>query len=494
MRCTWFSALCLLAAAGCGTSEPPAPSYFTSLNLDETAHVALLATSDTAYNYRSSAQRDLNGDGFPESILTVATYPDNVQQPIVIIDGQGAIRNIAPTLFPGGVPALSHSPQTMFADYDNDGLTDIFFAEAGIDHPPWTGKLVGIAHNLGNGTYEDVSATVPAAAKGLRCYSLTVGDLYGDGIERAVFPSQTQPDQTGLLSWQNGAFVFDQNWIDQSLWWSPQNLNASSNMQVRDLDGDGHDDLYISGSWTTPNHQIMFGGPGFPTAANLTQLPEGVFGHTTWDEYSAADVMMAEGADVDEVAIADFDGDGKLDIITISEDNQIFKPGVFTDTKYSGYADIHANGGTAYYHTALQILHNNGDRTFADITSDTPESDLGMRYYNTLEAIDLDLDGDLDLIGHYWSKTYDNTTAPLYGTTFFFNDGQGHFTRVEATEMFPELLAASPDTSSIGLGAFFPRQITSTGVEGFFSAVSGSATSQELRVLRFSASGAFHLP
>jgi hypothetical protein len=464
---------------------------FESIEVLEVEALDLLA-GEQSYSYLSAALRDLDDDGYKDAVLTVTTYPENDPQPIVIVRGEGAITNAAEDFFPDGVLAVRHGPHIFFRDVDGVNGDDMLVSEAGLDHPPWSGDLIGIALRQADGTFTDVSGTVPDEAQGLRCYALAAGDFFDDGQVHILLPSQTAPDLTGLLAWSEGTWQFTQDWVDMALWWSPTNLYAASNMIARDLDGDGREDLYASGSWTEPNHRILYGSAAFPSGDDLVTLPDGPFGHTPWNDYDQPGVMMARGADVNRVVLADFDGDGETDIVSIAEDVRIYKPGAFEDTKHANYSDVHENGGTAYYGTALQVLRKVDDRTYEDISPAAPGNDLGMRYYSVLLADDLDLDGDLDLVGHYWSKYYDGSVEPKWGSTFFFNDGHAGFERVEATELFADVLAATPSAEVFGLGAFFPARVTEDSVEGFFTApVDSNLAAPKLRVVRIHANGSF---
>jgi hypothetical protein len=489
------------------TEELLRSPYFNQVTLLETTNLPL-TPGDEAYFIRSSVMHDMNDDGVSDAIFTVATYPENMSHPIVILNGAGPVENIAEEVFlDAAVPSIIHSNQIFFADINNDGRQDLLVSEAGNDKPPWFNPdaMIGIGVNRGGGNYVDVSATVPEAAIGLRNYPLAAGDLYNDGVVRIVLPSQAimgedpnyyGPDRTGLLFWSGSAFEFQQNWIDMGLWWWPENLYTASYMEVIDLDDDGFQDLYLTGNWTTPNHRVLFGTENFPWTSPLVELPEGPYGHTPWETFQLPDVDMARGADISRAVIEDFDGDGDLDIVSISEEVLNFKPGVFDDENLPWYDEIFTNGGTVYTNVWFQVLRNDGQRQFVDI--ENQGRDLGLRYYIALDPIDIDLDGDLDLLGTYWSKSWLGQCVPKWGSTFFINQGDLVFETVEDSELFPELevhvesVAQWPDCGTLGLGVLFPTDIEPEGMTGLFVVPVDLAPNRpELRVFRFETAGLF---
>lgn len=480
--------------------------YFTKVELLESTKIALLA-GDGVHTIRSSVMGDMDGDGSADAIFTMGTYPENLPHPIVVLDGDGPVANIAGEVFPGGIPSVRHANQIFFVDIDNDGREDLLISEAGIDHPPWYTEdaMIGIGMNRGNGIFENVSAKVPEEAKGLRNYPLAAGDLYNDGIVRIVLPSQSiaedheGPRMTGLLFWNGSEFEFKQNWIDMSLWWWPENLYTASFMSVQDIDGDGWQDLYLSGNWTTPNHRVLYGNESFPSAEFLYTLPDGPYGHTPWDDFMESETGAVHGSDVSQVVLEDFDGDGDLDIVSILEDVQNYLPGVFDDKDHSWYADISKNGGAIYRNVWFQVLRNDGERQFVDVREQG--RDLGYRYYIALLPIDIDLDGDMDLIGQYYNKTDTKECIQRWGSTIFINAGNMVFDSIDAIEIFPELSSEADrgsqaaDCATMGLGIFFPTVINADGMSGLFVApIEYNTEKPELRVLRVYATGKFHIP
>jgi len=178
----FLSGLASLVLLGACKPDPPVDrkpdSAFTSITL-VAAYDLPLTPGDGEYTYRSGAQRDLNGDGRPEAILSLSSYPKNNPNPLLVIDGVGPESDIAEEVFPKGVPVSRHANQVFFRDVNGDGLEDLLFSEAGIDYPPWTTEdsVIELALARTDGTFEDVSSAIPPSVKGKRAYSLAAGDF-----------------------------------------------------------------------------------------------------------------------------------------------------------------------------------------------------------------------------------------------------------------------------------------------------------------------------
>jgi hypothetical protein len=273
-------------------------------------------------------------------------------------------------------------------------------------------------------------------------------------------------------------------------------------MAVQDMDSDGWQDLYLSGTWMTPNHRILYGHEEFPSEQYLETLPEGPYGHTSWEYFMQPDVDMTHGSDISKVVLEDFDRDGDLDIISIMEDVQWYKPGVFDDEGHNDFDFISEEGGIIYGNVWFQVLRNEGERHFVDVISQG--RDLGYRFYVSILSIDIDLDGDTDLVGQYWNKLDYEECINIWGSTIFINQGDLVFHSVDATELFPELSVQADqysanswvsDCATSGLGVLFPTVITPEGMKGLFVVpIRDSKERPMLRVLRFNATGRFHIP
>ena len=121
------------------------------------------------YITRSEAVHDLDGDGVAEAILTFTTYGDQIPQPAVVLGTRPRLSDVTSRFFPGGAPRPRHSPFTYFCDHDGDGREDIVFAEAGLDHPPWTGARIHVGLATKAGLFRDVSGADQGRGKRRPC-------------------------------------------------------------------------------------------------------------------------------------------------------------------------------------------------------------------------------------------------------------------------------------------------------------------------------------
>jgi uncharacterized protein (TIGR03437 family) len=430
---------------------------------------------------RSAALKDLDGDGYPEAILTVTTYPDQLPQPPTILSASTKITLETNTFFPSGGPTLRHSPLTQFVDINGDGVDDILFAESGLDHPPWTGSVIGVGLSNGQKAFTNVSPLIPSELQTVKAYTLAAGDINGDGRVKVILPDTYSGIDTALLHWNGSGFDVQKNWIDQNLWAAPTKLSSQERLIVTDLDGDGYQDLLIGGQNWVPNTQALFGSPDGFTADNLLTLPDGQFGHTSFETFSKNGVPIARGANVDNIVVADLNNDGIPDIFTLQEQVVNYRPGVITNKSCDNYADVLANGGTCSEEgeIGLQVFLNKGGRNFGDYTSASTASILGRRLYEAVLPVDINNDGFMDVVGIYYTKPYVGEPGFAWGTTIFLNDGTGAFQVVDGTEILPvAVISSSASDRKWELGGFLPTVVRPGRTEGVIvESVSGSCTS-----------------
>lgn len=421
-----------------GPSLAPGP-----LNFQVTDAITLFTPAQASE--RSAAVKDLDGDGYPETILTLtAPRPSTTPLEPIVIEASGRMRLATADFFPAGAPTVKHSPVTLFADINNDRLTDILFADAGSDAPPFPGSRIGVALNVGGGKYRDVSSLIPASQQTTRSYAIAAGDIFGDGRVEIILPDQNHGTNTALLRWNGNGFDEIRNWIPQSIWSAgPSLLNFSSAMSLADFDRDGRLDLLVTGQQNNPNFQIVFGGAGGFTAGTLLVLPDGPFGHTQGGPQPNGTLTTAE---VSPVAVADFNNDGLPDIFSGIRNITLFADGSFVvgDMTYA-------------------VRLNQGSRRFIDATP-SPYVNLGRVQYQDFITVDMNNDGFLDVVGTY-STDPPPGTSPQWGTSLFLNDGTGAFQIVDGAQ-FIGATTTPPNGNRWGLGSFVPTVINPGRTEG----------------------------
>jgi hypothetical protein len=353
-----------------------------------------------------------------------------------IAQPDGSYREQAAQLFSGPVTAPYTFADVLVADFNGDGVPDVYVPDYGPDN---SGTLRESTPKLALSTpagFVDASARFAGLAPRL-IHTGAIADIDGNGTVDLYVGSNTGAPVPGkkpylLLNDGNGNFTFDQSrlpavvlsqvpqqgarsrQIDATTWHIADERFPGS--MFLDVNRDGFPDLVLLQAPLMPNGLVLLNdGHGDFSKLPPIDLPPAVNGgnwlvgkkNASGNWIFPMQAAPGESTGALEARAADLNGDGWPDLV-VQEHKCLLQPAL---TCYSG----------GY----LQILINQAGRGFVDETAvrGAPgvESDNGRNnYQGTLQVVDINGDGAPDLV------------APLlwpYASHFYLNDGQGRFAR-----------------------------------------------------------------
>ena len=314
---------------------------------------------------------DLNGDGLPDLVTGGWWYPNPGS-----LDGTWTRTTL-------GAPL--HNMAAVH-DFDGDGDLDILGTDGQV-----SGENFSWGDNDGAGAFTIRGITnTPIGGDFLQ--GVSVDQVIAGGGEEVV------------LSWHNGAsgtsiFTVPNDPTDAT--WPLSSISATTNQEqvpTGDLDGDGDTDIHLGSDW-------------------LRQESNGTF--------STQDGVTVSGGVPDRVVLADIDGEGDLDVVIGVEFGQRLVWGessdtgqtwtehlIATDVDYFSVdaadidrdGDVDVVGGAHQGNGEVFIYENLGDgSSWITHTVDPGDSTL-IDHHDGTQLVDMDLDGDLDIISIGWSK------------------------------------------------------------------------------------------
>ena len=360
------------------------------------------------------ATGDFNGDGYEDIVVAWAIFPHTIEldqkvnAPINIYlnDGNGKLYEDL-TIYNGGeVPNHPFAYRLAIADYNGDGIDDIFAGSMGLSYrdPDYANNFILPYPDLlllsdSDGEFTDSSANIDDQnnGEGKQCgfsHDTSSGDFDNDG-DIDIFACNILLVNDGI-----GNFAFH-DYLGMNLQFSYGNPMSSL---VVDLNNDDYDDLVF---WNFDNRGNFENNPeeGFVYLSNgtanlenwaLIALPAGPFG-INHNKYNHA-------------VWGDLNNDGNNDIVvTVTRD-------------------------LPYYEGAyVQVLMGDGTGLMTDVTAsnfiDQPRSDNHHGEGNVYLR-DYDNDEDLDI----FHSTRD-FASDLHGAHIALNDGSGNFTSLPASMM-----------------------------------------------------------
>ena len=369
---------------------------------------------------------DADNDGDEDFVYTKCDYPTGqVLTGLIIVENingnfvyrAGKSSEEAVLSFPGRV---------LKADFNSDGLLDIYVGTFGNELIAPTQLIARdeIYINRGNLEFE---RQLDLPFPNTWAHGSVVGDLNGDNVPDIFSTGKVgQPSYHFLQeggSWRVEEVPLTFRHTGQSPFESRQGIDMS---ELADVDGDGLQDL-ILGTWTQ-NHQdgidptLLSKFPSeiyFGTSSGISATPITLPDAPGWNAFDTATFSIEVG---------DLSGDGLPDIVLgHSNDGSQIIDNIFYPEFLLDQLEIprEATASKGF----LQVLINNGDRTFTDISGAVTGSGNNQRApFLDLDLVDFNGDGHLDIFG---SSGVDETLIDAGNFLWLNNGNASGFTAVD---------------------------------------------------------------
>ena len=360
-------------------------------------------------------QGDFNGDGYEDIAVIWALFPHTIEPSqkvnapinIYLNNGSGRFEESLDIYQSGSPPRHPFAYRTVAADFNNDGIDDIFSSSMGIQYrsQDYSENYINPYPHLlllsnTEGKFEDRSNQIEDMNNGMGqlcnfAHDASAGDPDSDG-DIDIFACNILNINDG-----DGNFTMHE-YIN--LDWQRQNQygNPMSSL-LADLNNDSYDDIIF---WNFDNRSSWSNADeGYILLSNNSKNIE------SWERLS-------------------------LPIGPFGFDKNKYNHAAYGDLNNDGYIDVVVSitRDLPYYEGAyIQILINNGSGKLTDETESRfvlqPRSERHHGEGN-LYLRDMNLDGNIDII--HSTRDYD---SGFHGAHIAINDGFGNFTSLENSDL-----------------------------------------------------------
>ena len=360
-------------------------------------------------------QGDFNGDGYEDFAVAWAFFPHTIEPsqkvnaPINIFlnNGEGRFEEDLDIYLNGEAPRHPLAYRTIAADFNNDGIDDIFSGSMGIQYrsEDYSENFINPYPHLlllsnADGKFEDKSNQIEDQnnGNGQLCgfaHDASAGDPDADG-DIDIFACNILNINDGKGNFTIHEYI--------NLDWQRQNQygNPMSSV-ITDLNNDSFDDIIFwnfdnRSSWSSADEGYILLSDNSPNIENWSKipLPVGPFGYDR-NKYNHA-------------AAGDINNDGFMDVVVA----------ITRDLPY-------------YEGAYIQVLLNNGSGELIDTTeSNFPEQPRSVSHHGegNIYLRDMNLDGNLDIV--HSTRDYN---SGYHGSHIAINDGMGKFESIENSKL-----------------------------------------------------------
>lgn len=301
----------------------------------------------------------------------------------------------------------SNTDRVAVGDLDNDGDLDLVLSD-------WQSNYIAFYMNDGAGIFSVSQELMPFIPFGTQWEDIFPRDMNNDGYLDLVEVRYSSRDLRVTMNQGDGTF-FDSVFY--------QTVGTPAGLALSDLDGDGDLD-YVYPDIATSSVRVMWNaGDGSPEfGSGIFSTVENSFGLIA-DDFNGdgiADVAVSGKRD-DVVAV--HINEGKFSMLKplyyeVDNDPEQLISGDFTG---DGHVDI-VTVNTGWDVSSISLLSGNGDGSFQ-----AQESIQLSSKPNYAVPVDIDSDGDLDIVATY----YYTPQSPMVSVVILENDGQGNFQEPE---------------------------------------------------------------
>jgi len=392
---------------------------------------------------------DMDNDGLADLFVTTVRMGNFLFKNL----GQGRFKDITPESGLGLRPAR-HSSGAVFFDFDNDGLLDLFVANVGVYTRNEKGRggfylgrsdaFLGwqfparseqsiLYQNLGGGKFKDVSAELGLEHRGWSG-DATFCDLNEDGYPDLYVLSMSGEDRYYENSSQRGAD--GKRFVERTAAYFPKTPWGSMGVKFFDFNLDGRMDLFVTDMHSDmTGAQIKAGEKDY--SARFEKQKSEVWCSVEW---SRENLARASNCILGN-AFYQNQGQGKFIEVSDKMGAETYWPwGIsVADLNADGYEDVFVSAGMGYplRYAINSLLLNEGGQNFVDselvlgveprqsnriekefFTLDCSGEDrrnplcrektglitvMGSLSSRSSAALDLDDDGDLDIVTNEWN-------------------------------------------------------------------------------------------